>query len=40
MGVCWLGLTGGEPLLQPDLVAITRAASDGCAVKLFTTGWA
>ena len=38
MGVCWLGLTGGEPLLQPDLVEITREASSGCAVKLFTTG--
>ena len=38
LGVCWLGLTGGEPLLQPDLVEITREASDGCAVKLFTTG--
>jgi len=38
LGVCWLGLTGGEPLLQPDLAAITRAAAEGCAVKLFTTG--
>ena len=38
MGVCWLGITGGEPLLQPDLVEITREASSGCAVKLFTTG--
>jgi MoaA/NifB/PqqE/SkfB family radical SAM enzyme len=38
MGVCWLGLTGGEPLLQPDLAEIVREASDGCAVKLFTTG--
>ncbi len=38
MGVCWLGLTGGEPLLSPDLAAITRASAQGCAVKLFTTG--
>jgi MoaA/NifB/PqqE/SkfB family radical SAM enzyme len=38
LGVCWLGFTGGEPLLQPDLVEITRQAADGCAVKLFTTG--
>ncbi len=38
MGVFWLGLTGGEPLLQEDIVSITQSASDGCAVKLFTTG--
>jgi MoaA/NifB/PqqE/SkfB family radical SAM enzyme len=38
LGVCWLGFTGGEPLLQPDLVELTREASGGCAVKLFTTG--
>jgi len=37
-GVFWLGLTGGEPLLQRDLVEITEAAAEGCAVKLFTTG--
>lgn len=38
LGVVWLGLTGGEPLLRrdlPDLVAIARGR---CAVKLFTTG--
>jgi len=39
MGVFWIGLTGGEPLLNKDLTAITEAAADGCAVKLFTTGW-
>ena len=38
MGVFWLGLTGGEPLLQEDIVSIIQSASDGCAVKLFTTG--
>ncbi len=38
MGVFWLGLTGGEPLLNPRLVEIVEAAGDGCAVKLFTTG--
>ncbi len=38
MGVRWLGLTGGEPLLNKDIVRITGEAADGCAVKLFTTG--
>jgi MoaA/NifB/PqqE/SkfB family radical SAM enzyme len=38
MGVCWLGLTGGEPLLNKNLVEIVERAADGCAVKLFTTG--
>ncbi len=38
MGVVWLGLTGGEPLLNRDLVRITEQAADGCAVKLFTSG--
>jgi MoaA/NifB/PqqE/SkfB family radical SAM enzyme len=38
LGVFWLGWTGGEPLLNRDIVAITAAAADGCAIKLFTTG--
>jgi MoaA/NifB/PqqE/SkfB family radical SAM enzyme len=38
MGVCWLGLTGGEPLLNPDIARIVASAADECAVKLFTTG--
>jgi MoaA/NifB/PqqE/SkfB family radical SAM enzyme len=38
MGVFWLGLTGGEPLLNKRLVEIVEAAGDGCTVKLFTTG--
>lgn len=38
LGVFWLGWTGGEPLLNRDIVRITEAAADGCAVKLFTTG--
>jgi MoaA/NifB/PqqE/SkfB family radical SAM enzyme len=38
MGVFWIGWTGGEPLLNRDIVRITAEASDGCAVKLFTTG--
>lgn len=39
-GVAWLGWTGGEPLLNKDIVALTEAASRDCAVKLFTTGCA
>jgi MoaA/NifB/PqqE/SkfB family radical SAM enzyme len=39
MGVVWLGLTGGEPLLNRNLVRIVERAADGCAVKLFTTGF-
>lgn len=38
MGVFWMGWTGGEPLLNRDIVEITEKAADGCAVKLFTTG--
>ena len=38
MGVFWMGWTGGEPLLNQDIVEITENAADGCAVKLFTTG--
>ncbi len=37
-GVCWLGLTGGEPLLNRDIVDIAAHASPDMAVKLFTTG--
>lgn len=38
LGVFWLGLTGGEPLLNRDLPRIIEYASRNCAVKLFTTG--
>ena len=38
MGVFWLGFTGGERLLQKDIVEITESVGDDCAVKLFTTG--
>jgi len=38
MGVFWLGFTGGEPLLNRDIVRITESVGDGCALKLFTTG--
>ena len=34
----WLGLTGGEPLLNPDLIDIVAHASPDMAVKIFTTG--
>ncbi len=39
MGVFWLGLTGGEPLLNRQIVEIVEhAVARRCAVKLFTTG--
>lgn len=38
MGVLWLGFTGGEPLLNNDIVKITESAGDNVALKLFTTG--
>jgi len=38
MGVLWLGFTGGEPLLNKDIVKITESAGDDVALKLFTTG--
>jgi MoaA/NifB/PqqE/SkfB family radical SAM enzyme len=38
LGVVWLGLTGGEPLLNKNIVEIVESAADDCAVKLFTTG--
>lgn len=40
MGVVWLGFTGGEPLLNKDIVKITESVSGECATKLFTTGCA
>lgn len=38
LGVFWLGLTGGEPLLNPHIIRIVESAGNDCAVKLFTTG--
>ncbi len=38
MGVLWLGFTGGEPLLNKDIVKITESAGHDVALKLFTTG--
>lgn len=38
MGVFWLGFTGGEPLLNKDLIEIVRNTGDDCAIKLFTSG--
>lgn len=38
LGVFWLGLTGGEPLLNRRLSEIIECAAGDCAVKLFTTG--
>ncbi len=38
MGVCWLGFTGGEPMLNRELPTLVEHAARHCAVKLFTTG--
>ena len=38
MGVFWIGLTGGEPLLNRDLPRIVEAIGEDCSSKLFTTG--
>ena len=38
LGIFWLGFTGGEPLLNKDIVKITESAGDDCTIKLFTTG--
>ena len=38
MGVFWIGLTGGEPLLNRDIVKIVEAIGEDCSAKLFTTG--
>ena len=38
MGVFWIGLTGGEPLLNKNIVEIVETIGDRCASKLFTTG--
>jgi MoaA/NifB/PqqE/SkfB family radical SAM enzyme len=38
MGLAWLGLTGGEPLLNNDIVEIVDRTDKNIAVKLFTTG--
>jgi MoaA/NifB/PqqE/SkfB family radical SAM enzyme len=38
MGVFWIGLTGGEPLMNRDIVRIVEAIGDDCCAKLFTTG--
>ena len=38
MGVFWIGLTGGEPLLHVDLPRVVRAINERACSKLFTTG--
>ena len=38
MGVFWIGLTGGEPLLNKDVVRIVEEIGGDCSAKLFTTG--
>ena len=37
-GVFWIGLTGGEPLLNKDVASFVEAIGDDCASKIFTTG--
>ena len=39
MGLVWLGFTGGEPLLNRDILRIAESAGGDCSVKLFTTGF-
>ena len=36
--IFWLGFTGGEPLLNKDIVRITESVGNECVLKLFTTG--
>jgi len=38
IGVFWIGLTGGEPLLNKNIVEIVETIGDNCSAKLFTTG--
>jgi len=38
MGAFWIGLTGGEPLLNVDLPRIVRKIGERSSSKLFTTG--
>ncbi len=38
LGVFWIGITGGEPLLNKNLAKIVEKIGDDCAAKLFTTG--
>ncbi len=38
LGVFWIGFTGGEPLLNKEIVRITQSVGDDCTSKLFTTG--
>ena len=38
IGVFWIGLTGGEPLLNKNIADIVETIGDDCSSKLFTTG--
>ena len=38
MGVLWIGLTGGEPVMNRALPRIVETIGDDCTSKLFTTG--
>jgi MoaA/NifB/PqqE/SkfB family radical SAM enzyme len=38
IGVFWIGITGGEPLLNKNIAEIVEAVGNDCSSKLFTTG--
>ena len=38
IGVFWIGLTGGEPLLNKQIAEIVETIGDTCSSKVFTTG--
>ena len=38
MGTVNLGITGGEPMLRPDILEILRSIPDGMEGQLYTTG--
>ena len=39
LGIIWIGLTGGEPLLNDDIVKIVDSIGDKICSKLFTSGY-
>lgn len=40
MGTCTVGLTGGEPMLHPDIKEIIRSIPEHIEAQLYTTGHA
>lgn len=39
LGVTWVGLSGGEPLLRDDIVDIVRSIGSKASTAIFTTGY-